>query len=145
MTVYQQPVNKLKEGDFAYSTALLFHEDKLAKVALFPDLSEAEKNDPSAQPYFTHYNALKAMLVKHHGPPRTSWEHLHQRYRQHPLLALQMGRCTYANFWGLPDLDIALVLTGDNFSIQFSLQYEYRPLFQRYVQQHEKPTSPQSD
>ena len=145
MIVYQQPVSKAGAGDFAYSTALLFHKDKLAKVALFPDISEADASEPDAQPYFSYYGALKSMLIKQYGPPRNTWEHLHKRYRDHPLLGLQMGRCTYANFWSLQDLDIALVLTGENFSIQFSLQYEYRTVFQRYVKQHENPTSPQSD
>jgi hypothetical protein len=73
MTVYKEPPAKIKNGG---ATILLFHEDKLAKVALLID-TESQ----TAEPYIFRYQELKESLSEKYGQPKTSTEYIDENYR----------------------------------------------------------------
>jgi hypothetical protein len=129
-TVYKEPLAKINNAGMAL---LVFYEDKLAKIVMLIDI-ESQNIDP----YVSRYQELKTGLTEKYGKPTNHREYMDNTYSGSPLLGLKTGKGEYVSFWKTPDLDIALLLRGDNFNISFALHYEYRTLFEQFQKQQKK-------
>jgi hypothetical protein len=129
-TVYKEPLAKINNAGMSL---LVFYQNKLAKIVTLIDI-ESQKIDP----YVSRYQELKTGLTEKYGKPANHREYIEDAYSSYPLLGLQTGKGEYVSYWKTPDLDIALILKGDNFKISFALHYEYRTLFGQFQKQQKK-------
>src|SRR4029450_4935301 len=67
------------------------------------------------------YPLKSAKSPEKYGKPANHREYIEDAYSSYPLLGLQTGKGEYVSYWKTPDLDIALILKGDNFKISFAL------------------------
>ncbi len=72
------------------------------------------------RPYRSGYERRKDQRAARYAQPRTDWAHLEHRYRDFPLLALQIGRAIYPSTRATPNLDIVLRLSGENLRTHFT-------------------------
>lgn len=117
--VYREPIAKIAN---AGEVVLSFYQGQLARIACVIDVESQQ-----GEPYVRRYQELKEALTEKYGRPVKSREYIDPGYRDHLLLGLESGKAIYGSLWKTADMGISLVLTGDNFKIQFALYYDYLP------------------
>jgi hypothetical protein len=118
--IYREPPAKIAN---AGQVLLSFYQDRLARIICLIDVESQE-----AEPYVRRYQELKQALSEKYGRPYKNREYLAPDYEAHPLLALQTGKAVYGSVWKTGNLQISLMLSGDNFRVTFALSYDYLPL-----------------
>ncbi len=130
--VYKTKINN-------YSTLLLynFYENKLF-YALYL-FTEKHSNDNL---YIKDYEELKRMLINKYGEPDTDeieWSNdLYKDTPQDYGFSVSAGYHEYSAYWyDKNDVSISISLMGDNFKINHSIYYFYKPIWE-LVQKHEQ-------
>jgi hypothetical protein len=118
--LYREPPAKIAD---AGQVLLSFYQDKLARIVCVIDVQSQE-----ADPYVRRYQDLKQALAEKYGRPEKSREYIDPDYRGHPLFAFETGKAVYASSWKTGNMEISLILSGDNFKVGFFLSYAYLPL-----------------
>jgi hypothetical protein len=82
--------------------------------------------------FINEYTALQGLLKEKYGAPKAEKMVWHSDlFRNDPAqwgTAVASGALTYFSAWETPETKITLVLTGDNFKVNFGLQYRSRRL-----------------
>jgi hypothetical protein len=121
--VYGEPPAKIADAGQVY---LSFYQGQLARALCLIDVESQE-----ADPYVRRYEELKQALTEKYGRPVKSREYVDPDYRDHLLLAIKTGKAVYASFWKTGDMDVSLMLMGDNYKTEFVLSYGYRQLSEK--------------
>jgi hypothetical protein len=131
--VYSGSLTSISEID---KTFLIFYKNQLAKLVAALNV---DTTDSSANHLLSTYNRIKNMLIEKYGPPKKSLEFMDDNYdnSDYRLVGLKTGEGVYSSTWELEDLSIYLRLGGDNFRVEFTLVYEYAPLFNKFTEERE--------
>ena len=117
-------------GEISYiKKAYVFYtDDQASKLHIIfnvpPDL---KKN--TGESLFGLYRELRKSLVQLYGQPTNTTAYVHPNF-PYELVALETGNAYFFDYWeNVDDLKILLSLKGQKEEIDFSLTYQYLPLF----------------
>ena len=117
-------------GEISYiKKAYLFYtHDRLSKIEILFDVPIDSKN-MTGESLFQFYKELRKQLVRYYGQPTNTTAYVHPNFT-YELVALETGNAYYFDYWeNVDDLKILLSLKGQKEKIDFSLTYQYLPLF----------------
>jgi hypothetical protein len=104
------------------SILYIFVEGTLVRGKYFFNVSHSNDND-----HLSDYSTLKEMLIKKYGRPLEDeklWkDDLYKDDYQEWGLAVSSGRLTMYAKWEKSETEIALILSGDNYQIDLSIEY----------------------
>lgn len=117
-------------GTFNTNLIFKFEFDELVLVAY--SFKEEHTNDNL---FINDYNEIKGLLVEKYGDPDSDQKYWNNdlyksNYSRHGF-AVSLGHLVYETIWNLPDVDIVLKLTGDNYKISHLLGYRRYPALKK--------------
>lgn len=117
-------------GEITYiKKAYLFYtKDKLSKISIIFNVPVNSK-DSSGDQLFNFYGEVRKTLIQTYGQPTNTTSYVHPNF-PYKLVALETGNAYYFDYWeNVDDLKILLSLKGEKEEINFSLTYQYIPIF----------------
>lgn len=118
-------------GEISYiqKAYLYYTKDRVSKIKILFSVP-IETKSQSGDSLFDFYKELRKNLVKIYGQPTNNTDYVHPNF-SYRLVALETGNATLFDYWeNVDDLKILLSLTGKDQEIEFSLSYQYIPLFE---------------
>lgn len=107
--------------------AYSFVEEKLVRTAYMFTEDHSNRND-----HISDYNNVKEILVKKYGEPikdETIWKNdLYRDDAQRHGFAVSLGHLVLFSSWATHSTQIGLLLRGENYEINFAVQYQSKKL-----------------
>jgi len=121
--VYNSPVIELRDVN---EVVYMFFENKLYAISL---LLNKETTQGSAKNLLDTYDYYKNALTGKYGAPKSddgmSKVYDNDRFR---LVGIEIGAGKYESKWDTEDMFVELALKGDNYKLDFHLDYYYKPI-----------------
>jgi hypothetical protein len=115
-------ISYLKKAYFFYT------KDQLSKLTLIFNVSDEKTS--TGEPLFEFYKELEKNLTHHYGQPTNNTNYVHPNF-YYTLVALETGNAYFFDYWeNVEDMKILLSLKGRKGEIDFSLTYQYLPVFE---------------
>lgn len=117
-------------GEITYiKKAYLFYtKDKLSKISILFNVP-VDSKDSSGDLLFNFYGEVRKTMIQTYGQPTNTTSYVHPNF-PYKLVALETGNAYYFDYWeNVDDLKILLSLKGEKEEINFSLTYQYIPIF----------------
>jgi hypothetical protein len=117
-------------GEISYiKKAYLFYtHDRLSKLKILFNVP-VDPKEPTGEPLFEFYKELRKKLVHDYGQPTNSTAYVHPNF-QYTLVAVETGNALNLDYWeNADDMKVFLSLKGREGEIDFSLTYQYLPIF----------------
>ena len=125
MDIFPRLIGEISYVQKAY---IYYTMDRVSKVDLLFEVPIDPKIQ-TGQNLFDFYKELRKTLTRHYGQPTNTTSYVHPNF-SYQLVALETGNAYYFDYWeNVDDLRILLSLKGKGEKINFSLTYQYLPLF----------------
>ena len=109
------------------SIVYIFSKNKLVRSKYIIQEHHSNKNT-----YISDFNTLKNKLTKKYGKPKENkvfWiNDLYKDKYQDWGFAISLGHLSYYTIWETKDTIILLILTGENYNIDFQIEYSSKKL-----------------
>jgi hypothetical protein len=118
-------------GEISYikKANLFYNKDRLSKINIVFNLPYDPKT-PTGEPLFEFYKELRKNLLRSYGQPTNTMSYVHPNF-SYELVALETGNAYFFDYWeNVDDMKILLSLKGKEGEIDFTLTYQYIPLFE---------------
>jgi hypothetical protein len=117
------------EISFIKKANLFYTQDRLSKLNIIFDVPIDSKT-MTGEPLFDFYSELRKNLIQTYGQPTNNTSYVHPNFH-YQLVALEMGNAYFFDYWeNADDMKILLSLKGREEKIEFTLTYQYLPLFE---------------
>jgi hypothetical protein len=108
---------------------LYYTKDRLSKLNMVFNVS-LDPKIMTGEPIFDYYGELRKDLVRNFGQPTNTTAHVHPNF-PYKLIALETGNAYFFDYWeNVNDMKVLLSLKGGEGKIDFTLTYQYLPLFE---------------
>jgi len=117
------------EISFIKKANLFYTQDRLSKLNIIFDVPIDSKT-MTGEPLFDFYSELRKNLMRTYGQPTNTTSYVHPNFH-YQLIALETGNAYFFDYWeNADDMKILLSLKGREGKIEFTLTYQYLPLFE---------------
>jgi hypothetical protein len=117
------------EISFIKKANLFYTQDRLSKLNMIFDVPIDSKT-LTGEPLFDFYGELRKNLIRTYGQPTNTTSYVHPNF-PYRLIALETGNAYFFDYWeNVDDLKILLSLKGREGEVEFTLTYQYLPLFE---------------
>jgi hypothetical protein len=118
----------IREISYLKKAYLFYTKDQLSKLTLLFNVPYEKTS--TGEPLFEFYKELLKKLTQHYGQPTNNTAYVHPNFA-YTLVALETGNAYFFDYWeNVEDMKILLSLKGRDGEINFSLTYQYLPLFE---------------
>jgi len=117
-------------GEISYiKKAYLFYtNERLSKLEILFNVPLGSKSS-TGDHLFDFYGEIRRVLVKNYGQPTNTTSYVHPNF-PYKLVALETGNAYFHDYWeNADDMKILVSLKGKNEVTEFSVTYQYLPLF----------------
>ena len=115
-------VYKDELGSFDVNVVYIFSKDKLVRTKYMVLSKHTNETD-----YISDYNTLKEILIKKYGDPKEDeqiWKNdLYKSNSSEWGMAIAVGQLFYYCQWSNKDTSLILYLSGENYEIEFGIEY----------------------
>jgi hypothetical protein len=126
MDIFPRLIGEISHIQKAY---LYYTSDRLSKLNIVFNLS-IDPKIMTGEPIFDYYEELRKDLIKNFGQPTNTTSHVHPNF-PYKLIALETGNAYFFDYWeNVNDMKVLLSLKGGEGKIDFTLTYQYLPLFE---------------
>ena len=118
-------------GEISYikKANLFYTQDRLSKLNMIFDVPIDTKT-LTGGPLFDFYGELRKNLIRTYGQPTNTTSYVHPNF-PYQLVALETGNAYFFDYWeNVDDLRVLLSLKGREEEVEFTLTYQYLPLFE---------------
>ncbi len=126
MDIFPRLIGEIPYIQKAY---LYYTKDQVSKIEIIFKVPIDPKTMTGA-PIFDYYGELRQELIRLFGQPTNTTAHVHPNF-PYKLVALETGNAYFFDYWeNVSDMKVLLSLKGAEGEINFSLIYQYLPLFE---------------